>query len=336
MRRTTVAALAVALAVAVLAGCGPASSPSRFGVNVGSGGDVAADRMKEAGFKWARVFMSWDRLEPAPHTFEPGYLAYNDALVNTYASRRFSIDITITKRVPVWARDTTQAQPCTGANWRDERRPKGTVVFHDFMAELAQHFKDRVIAYEVWNEPQLGCKFPGTAADFRSRVLAPGYDGVKSVQPNAIVLGPAVGADHNVLDNWYTYPKNGTRYLVRPVAAVNVHAYGTLSDVTARMDLAHGYRRCMEDGSYCVSRYWLTEYGFNETDPVGWSAQVLAHCAAQDDCIRAMYYSAADSGVDQNGNPYGSLPLLNPTTLQPHAKYDAIKKWILAREPALP
>jgi hypothetical protein len=320
---TVVAAIAMA---AMMTGCIAPRNPSRYGVN-GDGNSTAASRMKEAGFKWVRFFVGWDSMEPTGPTLDAGALNGLDASVNVYAKKGFSVDIVFTRDVPVWARDTTQAQPC--ADHPKARRPK-VGAFGGFAGAMATHFKDRVAAWEVFNEPELDCRFPGGPGDFRRLILSEGYDAIHAAQNDAIILGPAL-ASPGQLSDWYTYETNGHHYLTRPVAAMSVHHYGTVDDVKNAMNTANNYVACSEYGSYCLVDYWLTEFGFTESQAADSATKIFAHCESQKYCKRVFYFAANYETLSGM-----KVALLDPSTLAPRAKYYKVKDYILAREPALP
>jgi hypothetical protein len=217
-----------------------------------------------------------------------------------------------------------------------QRRPKAG-AYYTYGNQLANHFKDRVAAYELWVEPELQCKFPGQPWEFRDYALAPGFDGIKAAQPDAIVLGPTVHGGNTNLDNWYTHAgADGVRYLKRPVRAISVNEFGSVDEVRHKMNLAHDYRRCMQDGSYCVTDYWLSAFGFNDDQPASRAAEIMAKCDSHSDCKRAVYYAAEYNGYDAFGNVYGTFSLLNTKTLAPKSKYWKLKEYMLSTEPPLP
>src|SRR6185436_5581922 len=63
MKRNGAALIVVVIAIAPLATACPAPrSPSKYGVN-NSDAPAHMELMRDAGFKWARYFVSWDDLE---------------------------------------------------------------------------------------------------------------------------------------------------------------------------------------------------------------------------------------------------------------------------------
>jgi hypothetical protein len=312
--------------------CGPNNSPSRFGVN-GANDAADMDYMRQAGFKWVRFFVGWNGMQPDGPSLNAGSVAWLHQMVDLWHNRGFSVDLTITRKVPAWARDPNQAQPakCTGED-KDERRPATPDIFRNFMFQLASEMKFTVAAYEVYNEPELACKWPGNEKDFRNLILKPGVEGVKAAQPGAIVLGPAIASGGYA--DWYTYTKNNTQYLAAPVDFLNVHAYGDLQAVDARLNGSSNFNRCMEApyASHCIREYWVTEFGYsaNTTAAGNNAVDVFKHCANHADCAKAFYFS---SGYDGNGGPtYG---LLNDANV-PRAKYWPVYNYIRSKETPLP
>jgi len=68
-----------------------------------------------------------------------------------------------------------------------------------FVTAAVNHLKDRVTAYELWNEPNLQQFFEGTPQDYISNVLIPGADALHAACPTCLVVAPAlatVGTDY--------------------------------------------------------------------------------------------------------------------------------------------
>ncbi|HET9730529.1 MAG TPA: beta-galactosidase [Acidimicrobiia bacterium] len=322
--------LAVLLCTGVLGACGPNLSPSRYGVNAHYEYAKTAPMMRAAGFKWVRLNAEWDWLNPNPGEVHPEFL---DPIVNAWVKQGFSVLIVLTEEVPKWAYDPTETASHAGTDncqgiEQGTRRPASPDDFQGFANVMAQHFKDRVAAWEVYNEPDWPCRWPGDAVDFKRLIFAPGFDGIRAAQPDAIVLGP--GLTHaSGLQSWYTYPVGTSHYLVRPVNAVAFHTYGSVTTDKSNMDTGSKFVACTTDG-YCVHKYWLTEFGFDESYRTSSAPQIEAYCEGQSNCERIFYYDAIQSGGDMH-----SWGLLDETG-QPRAKYGVLQNYLLQREPALP
>ncbi|HET9728165.1 MAG TPA: hypothetical protein VFR41_02030 [Acidimicrobiia bacterium] len=334
-RRTRfVVAILVSSLVVGAASCGPRATPSRYGVVLYD--TTGLDLMRDASFKWVRLYVKWDAMQPsAAHQFDPGYLAWIDSQVNAAVKFGFSVDITFERHVPSWAWDPTQTQSQAGTGtcdvaWRAERRPASPSMFHDFAYETVRHFRDRVASWELWNEPWMNCRWPGNAADFRNLVFGPGFDGIREAEPGAIVLGPSVN-NGTQFSNFY---KDSSGHLVRLVNAVNLHQYGSVTDIESAMDVANKFHPCTTAG-YCVRKYELTEYGFGEAADPDNAKMITRHCEAQTNCERLYYFIQVGQGLNAQGDPYGSYALLDNNGV-PRAKYWSLRAYQTSQEPPLP
>ena len=196
--------------------------------------------------------------------------------------------------------------------------------------ETVAHFSGRVASWELWNEPYNNCRFPGSSADFQRLVFGPGFDAIRAAEPNAIVLGPSV-TTATQLSNFY---KDNSGYLVRPVNAINIHHYGSVADIEGSMDTTNGFHPCTTSG-YCVQKYELTEYGFDEGTDSSNAVQVTKHCEAQANCERLYYFIQWGQGDNALGDPYGSYALLDNNNV-PRAKYWALRDYMTSHEVPLP
>jgi hypothetical protein len=311
--------------------------------------------MASAGFKWVRVNLNWAAVEPHENVWDPGQIAYYDQVLRSLHDKGFSILAVLgsTGSTPAWA----QGKPPSQSNRKCSRDktlgpPKDDSVFRDFTYAIASRYKGHVIGWDLWNEPNNPCSFPGTDEQFRKRVLAAGYDGIKAAEPNAVVVGPApsnnisAGDLSTWWDNVLTYTtSSGAHYLVRPVSAISVHGYDTVASIEGKMSAASSYYRCTEDHSYCVSTFWLTEFGFNDPgcwrwfgcgspDPGQEAITVFEYCRSRTDCMKALYWSAAYDNYD-GATQLDSLALLDPATLTPRPKYYEIASYVQAHQPSI-
>jgi hypothetical protein len=340
-------AIAIGLVPSATPSAHASNADSHYGVNPDSDGPPALQYLQDAGFKWARLFVHWG--DAGDNGKYPGmehdgygklnltYLAQMDATVNDLVNNRhFSVDIVL-NRIPTWAYDKSnvpQSQMCK-SEFPKFRPPKSSGYFGNFMREMAQHFKGRVAAWELWNEPNPDehCGFPGSAGEFQTLMLEPGYAAVKAEDPNALVLGPALGGDTIAQDLWSYYTTklpNGQRVLDRPLDGASVHAYNSLSHVQDVMNTANNFHPCTADG-HCLGKYWLTEFGFdNIADPDGSkSVQVFQTCDTQSNCGKAFYFD-----VDTDVN-YALFTSNHDGSVTPRNKYYAIKNYVVSHTPLL-
>lgn len=161
----------------------------RFGPHVGYGfnifwagdaGDGIAynerslDAVNEAGFSWIRVQVRWSSIEPTPGVYRFDHL---DRLVDRARQRNIRVMASVLK-APTWA----TADGSTGL-------PEDVEPFGAVTQRLAEHFRGRIDAYEIWNEQNLAFETGGYVDVGRYvDVLKAGYQGVKAADSNAIVV----------------------------------------------------------------------------------------------------------------------------------------------------
>ncbi|MDQ6915133.1 MAG: glycosyl hydrolase, partial [Actinomycetota bacterium] len=102
-------------------------------------------------------------------------------------------------QTPAWAGGAADAPPPPG--------PYG-----DFMRRLAEHFRGRVSAYEVWNEPDFPAFWRGGASPAAyAALLRSAYAGVKTGDPGARVgVGGLVGNDYLYVSALYAAGAGGS------------------------------------------------------------------------------------------------------------------------------
>jgi hypothetical protein len=145
------------------------------GNNAGAtGNSQAMAKVQESGFGWVRVQLQWRELEPSPGAYNP---APYDIMINAAANGGANVLVSVVK-APDWA-----------APSRPGALPEDTAAFERTMAYLAERYRGRVQAWEIWNEQNLAGEVGGNVqiAPYYETLKA-GYAGVKSEDPGAFVL----------------------------------------------------------------------------------------------------------------------------------------------------
>ncbi|MGA7670330.1 MAG: cellulase family glycosylhydrolase [Nitrolancea sp.] len=195
-----------------------ASGNFGYGFNVYARGDEngadfnskTIDAVKGAGFNWVRIQVQWKSLEPAKNQYDPLPL---DRVVQQYQDSGVSILASVVK-APDWALDPTGNQLL--ANYSD---------WEGFMHFLAERYKGKIAAYEIWNEENLASEMGGTVRiEDYAHLLQGGYAGAKMADSNAVIVfggltptgvnDPSIAIDdQKYLQQFYQY-QNGafTKY----------------------------------------------------------------------------------------------------------------------------
>lgn len=137
---------------------------------------------KDSGIHWIRQQVAWEDLQDRSGAIYWGEL---DHIVNDAHNAGVKLLISVV-RAPAWATPD-------GSNGMPAREHFGT--FANFMGQMANRYKGKVQAYEVWNEQNLAHENGGRVANanFYVDMLAEAYTAIKANDPYAIVVsgGPS-------------------------------------------------------------------------------------------------------------------------------------------------
>lgn len=159
-----------------------ASGDVAYGFNVFAwGGESEADlntktigMLQGAGFNWVRLHFYWDAIQPGPDWWDPLPI---DNIVEQYHAAGVNILASVSNP-PDWAKDPSGASLL--ANYAD---------WQNFMFFMADRYKGKVQAWEIWNEQNLASTFGGTVrVEDYANLLQTGYQGVKGADSAAIVV----------------------------------------------------------------------------------------------------------------------------------------------------
>lgn len=222
----------------------------------------ALDVASEMGVEIIRLGVSWRLMEPTQDKLDEGwYMPAVDERIQ-YATDRGMAVLIMLGEVPYWA--SPDENSTANGNY-DFWCPVGSEIeFANAMASLVQRYaeNDLVVAFEVWNEPNLDyfwCQAPN-AREYTTLLNAT-YEAVKTADPNAIVLGGSLaGADIIYLKQMYIYKAR--------FDALALHPYSGTSSPTeclnARWAFACGVENIHEEmvANGDASNIWFTELGW--------------------------------------------------------------------------
>jgi hypothetical protein len=257
-----------------------AAAPSSFGV--ADGGDIQTlsrsdlarylDGVKGAGARWIRIGIYWAVIQRGgPRSYD--WKAF-DRVVNAAKRRRLAV-LGVIVYTPSWAR----ARGMPGA-----APPLDLGLYAAFAGRVARHFRARVRAYEIWNEPNIaGFWAPGPSPAAYTAMLELAYRAIKRARPSATVVSAGLSphASYGAVDAQHVNPitfleqmyANGAR---GSMDAVGWHPYNfpfglayynwsAWSQMAATAPSARSVMRANGDGG---KRVWATEWGA----PTGTSA----------------------------------------------------------------
>ncbi|MFP3897000.1 MAG: cellulase family glycosylhydrolase [Anaerolineales bacterium] len=133
--------------------------------------------IRDAGFGWCKVNFGWRDIEGASKG------AFDWSHTNRIMEMAEDVGLDLVVRVdhqPAWA----------GGGFPVNGPPDNYQDLADFLTALAERYRGRIRAYEVWNEPNLAHEWGGKAPDPGAYVelLGVAYEAIKSADPGAMVI----------------------------------------------------------------------------------------------------------------------------------------------------
>jgi polysaccharide biosynthesis protein PslG len=265
------------------------SAPSRqapvVGVNVFLEQEVdpskrqrSLELLRAAGVGYIRQQLPWEQIEPTAKGdyVDPTYGGSTWSKFDDIVDRAQALGLQVVLRLDTSPRWALPPGAPDGLG-----PPIRYTDYWDFVEAVATRYRGRVLAYQVWNEPNLSIEWGGrapSAADY-ARLLAGASERIKRADPNALVLmaalAPTLTEDASArndllyLQELYDAGARGS------VDALTVQAYGLRggpddprvdrSDVTfSRPRLV---REVMLRNGDADHPLWATEVGWNVNPP---------------------------------------------------------------------
>jgi hypothetical protein len=246
----------------------PAPDPRQFGYGVdtadpgGNGGRVQA-----MGFAYVKAYLSWATSEPVKGQYQ-WLTAPNANDANNLATAAARHGLRLILRV-----DTPPSWAAPGSG---NRPPSNPTDYGDFLGALAAYLKGRVVAYELWNEPNLSYEWGNQAPnpEAYARLLQAAYPRIRSADPNALVISAGLASTGG---DGGTSALNDLDFLQRMYAAgargsfdvLGSHPYGFANSPDARnANNVTDFRRAADQYQVMVANgdagkaVWATEFGW--------------------------------------------------------------------------
>jgi hypothetical protein len=218
--------------------------------------------MQNAGSTWTRIGVNWASFETARGTYSSSYIT---ALTNCFTALHAHgshVLAELGRFTPNWAAETG----CN--NTTGNCPPEDDATYQEAAAKLGQLFpasngSDGINAVELWNEPDTGVEWQGTAVDYGA-MESYGYIGVKTYSTATVVAGATAHLNYN----WdqqalpyeqfnalgvHAYPKDAATYYANPAHYLNL---------AGSNDSLTGLRNLLCIDATCSTPIWFTEAGF--------------------------------------------------------------------------
>jgi polysaccharide biosynthesis protein PslG len=138
--------------------------------------------VQEMGYGWVKQKFSWREIEGAVKGYYDWYRP--DIIVDLVEAADLNLVIRLDQQ-PLWSVESLPSEQITAnqppVNYRD---------FGDFCGAVAERYRGRIAAYQVWNEPNLSREWgqqPPDPAQYTD-LLRVCYEAIKTADPDAIVI----------------------------------------------------------------------------------------------------------------------------------------------------
>jgi hypothetical protein len=294
------------------------------------------DKLAAAGVEWVRIDIGWSSIqEEGRRRYSDWYIDQADFVIDAARERGINV-LGLLWRTPPWAN-----------GGRNVNAPPNDFDDYGTIARwAAEHFRGRVAAWEVWNEPNLDGSWNGSPEDI-ANLLRASYDDFKAGDPEAeVVMAPPVHNDVEWLRKVYEAGAQGY------FDVMATHPYASPSNEPPEMDngtiwtisAVERVHALMEEHGDGDKPIWFTEFGWsshpNEGDEAPWELGVTEQQQA-DYLVRAaefiacrypyveqiFWYSERNLGAPPGASP-GEIQLGNfglmENDLSPKPAYDAM------------
>lgn len=184
--------LVALFAAAALFVAADASAKDELGLNVHASTKVGQDVTRDSKLGWVRIDVNWFQIEPTQGQYDWSLM---DQVVSAATSRGLKV-LAVLAYGPAWA---SVGDTKSDGSSNDVPKP-GT--YATFVTAAVAHFGSNVIAYELWNEPNLGQFFEGTPQTYASNVLVPGADALHAACAKCLAVGPGLATVGGQYDVW--------------------------------------------------------------------------------------------------------------------------------------
>jgi hypothetical protein len=265
---------------------------------------------------WMRVTLRWSFIQP---TSTGGFdFSRYDSQITSAANQQIKI-LAILSTAPSWA----------GGGTHGNTPPSNIALWQAFVHATAQHFASKIVAYEVWNEPNLqGSSSDGIGWDL-STSASPKYVDylhaaaveIRSAAPGTLVVGPVLSSQPDSRGTTIFQQIESTTYADGPGSSfldvVSFHANAQTSDSTAtNLSTVDGHLAQIT-ASNVNKPIWITEFG--------WASQFTGE-AGQEQKIMNFVESITGNNFGQaacgNGQPSAGYKMEKFTNLFIYAVKD--------------
>ncbi len=217
---------------------------------------------KSAGIDLVRVAVEWRRLQPDnANSYDQWYSDRLAEFLQRANNQGVGVYLMVSAS-PCWA-SADPAKNCQWGRYNGTYPPSNPQHYANIMRELVRRHGHQVVAWEVWNEPNIGRFWATPNPVAYTELLKAAHGAIKSQRGNAVVLGGSLaGTDFDFLMGMYAQGAN------KYYDALAIHPYTRGAPDDCSTNLASFYcgvegLRAMMIHNHDYRPLWFTEYGWS-------------------------------------------------------------------------
>ncbi len=297
------------------------NNSSPYGINAHLPNSAVLDKIRDASIKWVRFDFNWDEIEPYQEYFRWGEI---DRAVNQALERGLSIFATLSY-TPSWAGDGSRNSP-----------PKDPNFWKNFVRKTVERYKGKILYWGMWNEPNLKEFWKGTVDEYINIILAPGYEAVKTADPNSKVVAPDLSHLFGVQESrWDIWLRKILSTSKQYIDIISHHVYDLPDNCFLKMEsydpknpLSPNLLQVIREEGAGNKPLWITETGWHtwevtENTQADYYTRFLQLMKAKGYVNRIFFYEIIDDPRPEIP-PYGILR----ADLTEKKAYSAYKEFI--------
>ena len=226
------------------------------------------DKLAAAHVGWVRVDLGWRSFEEsAPGAIGWWHVNLADSVIDAARARGLKVLVTLWA-TPAWANNNA---------WQNVP-PNDVSDYARFAGWAADHFRGRVAAWQIWNEPNIEIYWAGRDPARYAQLVRAAYPAIKAADPGALVVAGGVSQNSDEwLEEAYKNSIGGS------FDVLATHPYPGPSDAPPElpddgnywtMDHVRAVRNLMVRWGDGAKPIWFTEFGWsshqNQPGTPGW------------------------------------------------------------------
>lgn len=279
-------------------------SLSPYGINAHLPNSSVLDKIRDASIKWVRFDFNWDEIEP-----DHGYFRWTDIdrAVNQALERGLSIFATLSY-TPPWAGDGSRNSV-----------PKDLNLWKNFVRRAVERYRGKILYWGMWNEPNLKEFWKGSVDEYINIILIPGYEAVKSADPNSKIVAPDLSHLFGVTESrWDIWLRKILSTSKQYIDIISHHIYDLPDNCFLKMEsydpknpLSPNLLQVIREEGAGNKPLWITETGWHtwevtEDTQADYYKRFLQLMKAKGYVNRIFFYEIIDD-PRPNIPPYGIL-----------------------------